>query len=141
MKITSSTQTAAIGHPAYTQTFPCEPETAGRARHLVASALNTWGLEQLEETGKSIVSELVANTVEHTKCHIIRITVSRPAPNWVRVAVVDKSRTLPVLREVSETGENGRGLFVVEALSDRWGTDLTHWGKRVWAEVRTGDAL
>jgi hypothetical protein len=29
----------------------------------------------------------------------------------------------------------GRGLALVDALSDQWGTDRLQWGKRVWAEL------
>lgn len=79
----------------------------------------------------------MTNSVEHARCHSVRITVSRPTPARVRVAVVDKSRTRPAPRTASATDTDGRGLVVVEVLSERWGTDLLRGGKRVWAELHT----
>ncbi|MEV0642321.1 ATP-binding protein [Streptomyces sp. NPDC050619] len=129
------------GHPGYTETLPCEEASASAARSLVRTALTAWGLGELEDLADDscvIVSELVANSSKHTASRNIRVTVSRPTPRWVRVAVVDKApRSLPAMRTACATDTGGRGLVVVEALSDRWGTDLLGWGKRVWAELRT----
>lgn len=126
------------GHPGYTETLPCEEASASAARRLVRTALDTWGLGVLADDSCVIVSELVTNSLDHTRSRNIRVTVSRPTPGWVRVAVVDKApRTLPEMRTASASDTGGRGLVVVEALSDRWGTDLLGWGKRVWAELRT----
>ncbi|MFY4722853.1 hypothetical protein [Streptomyces sp. LaBMicrA B280] len=30
---------------------------------------------------------------------------------------------------------NGRGLVLIDALAERWGTDLHRRGKQVWAEL------
>ncbi|MFD0315511.1 ATP-binding protein [Streptomyces flavalbus] len=126
------------GHPGYTETLPCEEASASAARRLVRTALTAWGLDGLADDGCLIVSELVTNSLEHTACRNVRVTVSRPAPGWVRVAVVDKAHlSLPAMRTASAADTGGRGLVVVETLSDRWGTDLLGWGKRVWAELRT----
>lgn len=141
---TTAVQTAPLaagtGHPAYTQTFPSEPETARRARRLVAIALETWGLTELVDSGRLIVSELVANSVEHTACHYLRVTVTRLETGRVRIAVLDRSRQEPTPRTASETDEDGRGLLVVAVLSDKTGTDRLRWGKRVWSELATEDA-
>jgi anti-sigma regulatory factor (Ser/Thr protein kinase) len=135
--MTSSPQPAATGRPAYTQTFPCEPESARRARLLVAIALGAWDLACLADAGKLIVSELVANSVEHTACHHIRVTISRPAQDRVRIAVIDKDTREPTPRAASEEDEHGRGLFIVTALAADTGTDRFRWGKRVWADLLT----
>lgn len=125
------------GHPGYTETLPCEEASASAARKLVRTALDAWGLGELAEDSSLIVSELATNAVRHTRSRYMRVTVTRPSPGWVRVAVVDKSRTMPQPRPASETDTGGRGLAVVDAFSDRWGTDRLPWGKRVWAELRT----
>ncbi|MFI9236920.1 ATP-binding protein [Streptomyces sp. NPDC053079] len=129
---------AATGVPAYTQTMPREAASARRARLLVAAALNTWNLPGLIDTGVLIVSELVTNAVEHTECRNLRVTVSRPRPDRVRVAVVDMSQQRPVRQTPPFDEERGRGLAVVAALADRWKVDSLPWGKRVWAELHTG---
>ncbi|MEU0840238.1 ATP-binding protein [Streptomyces sp. NPDC005962] len=126
----------ATGRPAYSQTMPCEAASAIGARRLVRAACGTWGLSDLTASAELIVSELVANAVVHSVSHCLRVTVSRPGSRWVRIAVIDKSRTLPVRRAADADDESGRGLGIVEAVSDRWGTDRLPWGKRVWAELR-----
>ncbi|MFJ5102378.1 ATP-binding protein [Streptomyces sp. NPDC088554] len=127
----------AIGHPAYSQTLPCEPQSARRARLLVGAACNAWGLPGLTDAASLVVSELVGNAVEHSGSRLVRVIVSLPEPGRVKVAVVDRSRIAPAPRPVTDTDEDGRGLVVVQTLSDRWGTDLMRWGKRIWAELGT----
>ncbi|MEV6393775.1 ATP-binding protein [Streptomyces sp. NPDC051907] len=135
MTVTASARPT--GHPGYSETLPCEEASVSAARRLVRTALAAWQLDHLADDGALIVSELMTNSVEHTKSRSVRVTVSRPTPDWVRVAVVDKSRAQPAPRTASTTDTDGRGLVVVEALSERWGTDLLGWGKRVWAELHT----
>lgn len=40
---------------------------------------------------------------------------------------------------VQETDISGRGLFLVDKLSDRWGVDLLPRGKTTWFEMRVLD--
>jgi hypothetical protein len=80
-----------IGRPAYTQTMPCLAPSAAGARRLVRTALGVWGLESLTDTAELVVSELVGNAVRHTRCRLIRVTVTRLAADYVRVAVTDTS--------------------------------------------------
>jgi hypothetical protein len=121
------------GRPGYSETMPCEAASAIRARRLVRAACHTWGLSEVAEEGALIMSELVSNAIAHTRSRSIRVTVSRPASDRVRVAVVDRSSARPAPRAASVDDENGRGLAVIEAVSDEWGTDPLPWGKRVWA--------
>ncbi|KAB8169727.1 ATP-binding protein [Streptomyces sp. 3MP-14] len=95
----------------------------------------TWGLVELTDEVALVVSELVANAVQHTRCHAIRVRVTRLAPGSVRVAVVDKSHCLPVPRTSGAEDGSGRGLTLVEAVTTRWGADPLPWGKRVWADL------
>lgn len=133
----SAVRSAATGHPAYSQTVPCEAASARRARQLVEAALTAWGLSRCAQDATLAMSELVANAVvhSHSSGSHIRVTVSRPVPHRVRVAVVDKSRTEPAHRTSGEADEDGRGLIVIEGVSETWGIDRLPWGKRVWAEL------
>ncbi|MGW7657899.1 ATP-binding protein [Streptomyces asiaticus] len=131
-----TTTALSSGHPGYTETLPCTAPSAATARRLVRTALAVWGIEHCADAATLIVSELVANAVDHTDCRAIRVTVTRPAPDVVRIAVVDKCRTLPVPRTAGADDEHGRGLAVVEACTWRWGADRLPWGKRVWGELR-----
>lgn len=127
----------AIGAPGYSETLPCEEQSASNARRLVSAVLSTWGLDDLTEEAKLITSELVANALQHSGGRVMRLAISRPTPDRVRVAVSDRSRTAPSPQPVSGDGETGRGLIIVDALCDRWGTDQRRWGKVVWGELLT----
>jgi anti-sigma regulatory factor (Ser/Thr protein kinase) len=115
---------AGTGTPGYSETLLSEPESARRARLLVSAALSAWGIGELADPGELIVSELVNNTVQHTPCHMVRILVSRPGDGVVRIGVADRSRATPELGRPGRDSEDGRGLFLVDALSWRWGYDL-----------------
>lgn len=117
-------------------TLPREPRSVPLARHLVATLLCEWGLLDLADDAQLVLGELVANSVEHARGATLRITVTRTGPAHVRVAVEDKSRTRPQVVTAGPDDEGGRGLFLVDALSERWGVDVLRRGKRMWADLR-----
>ncbi|WTS78374.1 ATP-binding protein [Streptomyces sp. NBC_00104] len=126
------------GHPGYSQTFDRVPESAGAARKLVRTALAAWHQDHLIDDALNVITELVSNAVDHGRLPSIRILVTRPSDGWIRLGVVDRSRVMPELRTDSDGDQiRGRGLLLVDTLSDRWGTDLRRWGKTVWAELKT----
>ncbi|MFE5118047.1 ATP-binding protein [Streptomyces sp. NPDC056669] len=127
------------GHPGYSQTMRRVPESAEAARKLVRTALAAWSQEDLAEDAVLVITELVSNAVDHARLESIRVVVSRPSEKFVRLGVVDRSRNIPYLRTDSN-GDNtrGRGLLLVDALTDRWGTDRYRWGKQVWGELKCG---
>lgn len=139
--LSTPVQASPIGHPAYSQTFPCEPSTAEIGRKLVRDALGVWHLDHLADVAALVFSELIANAVRHTPCHSIRLIVGRPSATRVRVGVVDRAPSrLPVLGKAGETDESGRGLFLIDGVADRWGytlhgPDRRPWAKEVWAEL------
>ncbi|MFF5708133.1 ATP-binding protein [Streptomyces sp. NPDC012756] len=125
------------GHPAYSQSLPREARSAEAARRLVRTALTVWGLDSLAADATLVITELVSNAVDHGRLPSIRVIVSRPSANGVRVGVVDRSRTVPTPRADSDGDRlRGRGLVLVEALTEEWGTELYRWGKQVWAELK-----
>ncbi|MFF9848156.1 ATP-binding protein [Streptomyces litmocidini] len=108
---------------------------------MVRTTLTVWGLESLTADATLVITELVANAVDHSRLPSIRVIVSRPSANAVRVGVVDRSRTVPTLRADSDGDRlRGRGLVLVDALTQEWGTELYRWGKQVWAELREDEA-
>lgn len=123
------------GRPAYSVTLPREPESVRAARALVRTALAAWGLDAWADDSSVVVSELVTNAVRHTRCHALRVTVTRPGAETVRIGVVDRSTVRPVLSAAGPQDTCGRGLALVAALTRRWGTDQLPWGKRVWGEL------
>jgi anti-sigma regulatory factor (Ser/Thr protein kinase) len=122
--------------PAYTESWPCEPESAEKARKLVSAALALWGVGDAVVDGELIASELASNAIRHAGPRGFRITVSRPEDAIVRIRVVDFSHKEPVLRPAGIDCESGRGMHLVALLSTRWGCDPLPWGKAVWAELK-----
>ncbi|MFJ8476138.1 ATP-binding protein [Kitasatospora sp. NPDC094011] len=53
----------------------------------------------------------------------------------LRVTVSDESDALPQQRTPADLAETGRGLQLVEGLTDRWGVDPQQRGKSVWYEL------
>ncbi|MBC2873790.1 ATP-binding protein [Streptomyces sp. TYQ1024] len=115
--------------------MPREPTSARRARRLVTMALDTWGLGALVSDAEQIVSELVGNVIDHTRCRAVRVSVFQAGDRLVRISVYDRSLRVPKLKHACGSVEGGRGLVMVKALSRRWGYRRRAWGKIVWAEL------
>jgi anti-sigma regulatory factor (Ser/Thr protein kinase) len=111
--------------------LPEDPRAAGQAREHVREQLAAWELDDLAMTTELIVSELVGNVVRHAKGPV-RLRLLRSASLICEVS--DGSLTTPRMRRASETDEGGRGLQLVAALSQRWGTRYTAAGKCIWTE-------
>ncbi|MET7329491.1 ATP-binding protein [Nonomuraea sp. NPDC005650] len=100
------------------------------------------------DNAQLVTSELAGNAVLHTRSArpggLITTKVTEVRAGLVRIEVIDEgSATLPRPRTVSGYACHGRGLRLVELLSERWGIRLKplRW-KAVWAEVLTSeDAL
>jgi hypothetical protein len=93
--------------------------------------LQVWDLDDLTMSTELIGSELVGNVVRHAKGPVhLRLLRSTS----LICEVSDGSLTTPHVRRASETDEGGRGLQLVAALSQRWGTRYTAAGKYIWTE-------
>ncbi|WP_191971578.1 ATP-binding protein [Streptomyces luteolifulvus] len=134
--MTSVLSPTATGVLSHTETLPCEPASARRARMLVSEALDAWGMGELAESGTLIVSELFNNTVDHTGCRVVQVLVQRKTDDVIRIGVADQCRDAPEPARPGHYAEDGRGLILLEELSWRWGYDMHHGGKLVWAELQ-----
>jgi len=118
------------------------PQSARAARRLTRNTLRDWGLSFLAEDAEAIVGEFVANAVTHAASlesqrkqaaeglglRLLRRT------GEVICAVLDPSDDAPVLKTPGSAEESGRGLQMVDALSDVWGwSPVAGRGKAVWA--------
>ncbi len=111
--------------------LPEGPLAAGLAREYVRQRLADWHLDELVMTTELIASELIGNVVRHAKGPVqMRLLRSRT----LTCEVSDGSLTTPRIRRAGETDEGGRGLQLVAALSQRWGTRQTPDGKCIWTE-------
>lgn len=108
------------------------PEAVSRARRTVHDTLAVWGLDELVDDMVLVASELVTNALQHAAGPIVMVLQQRDETVFVEVA--DVSPALPVRRPESADNESGRGLALVEALSDDWGYRRrgNRRGKWVW---------
>jgi len=98
-------------------------------------------LTRLADDAEAIVGEFVANAVSHAARPIAADDPGLPVglrllrrTGEVMCAVLDPSDLAPVLRMPDRNEEAGRGLQMVDALSDVWGwSPVTGRGKAVWA--------
>ncbi|MFJ3773622.1 SpoIIE family protein phosphatase [Streptomyces sp. NPDC090075] len=111
--------------------LPENPQAAGQARKHVREQLSVWGLDDLAATTELLVSELVGNVVRHAKGPV-RLRLLHGEELVCEVS--DGSLTMPRIRRALETDEGGRGLQLIAALSQRWGTRYTMNGKCIWTE-------
>jgi PAS domain S-box-containing protein len=111
--------------------LPEDPKAAGQARRHVREQLSDWGLDDLASTTELLASELVGNVVRHAKGPVsLRLLHGAE----LICEVFDGSLTMPRIRRATDTDEGGRGLQLVTALSQRWGTRYTATGKCIWTE-------
>jgi hypothetical protein len=119
------------------------PQSARAARRVTRNTLRDWGLAFLAEDAEAIVGEFVANALTHaaTMGELPRRQVGENLglrllrrTGEVICAVLDPSDSAPVLKAPGSVEESGRGLQMVDALSDVWGwSPVAGRGKAVWA--------
>lgn len=77
--------------------------------------------------------ELVTNAILHVASEID--VVVRRLGEVLRVEVHDRSTRPPLRRVHPVDADTGRGLELVEALTERWGVEAEEGGKAVWFEL------
>jgi anti-sigma regulatory factor (Ser/Thr protein kinase) len=105
------------------------------ARRLTLGLLRAWEAPQDGDDAALLVTELVANVIDHVggdACLTLELSSS---DRWLRIAVLDGSSIPPVVQELSQDRPRGRGLLMVQAIATRWGSEAHHGGKRVWFEL------
>jgi GAF domain-containing protein/anti-sigma regulatory factor (Ser/Thr protein kinase) len=116
--------------------LPADAGSPAQARAYVAGVLHDWELDSLIESATLLVSEVVTNGVRHAGTGL-RLGVGRTNSQRVRVSVTDWAPRVDVkVREASRDAEGGRGLFLVEHLSDGWGSVADDARKTVWFELQ-----
>ncbi|MEV4390553.1 ATP-binding protein [Nonomuraea sp. NPDC049607] len=116
------------------------------ARHFVGRALMAAG-HQCVSDAQLVTSELFTNALTHTHSGrpggLVVVELMASGDGLARIEVIDEgSATLPRPRTPDDGNPHGRGLYLVEQVSKRWGIRLEPYGhKRVWAEVPTKEAV
>jgi anti-sigma regulatory factor (Ser/Thr protein kinase) len=114
--------------------LPPVPSSVPLARRLVRDVLRTWAAPQDPDDAELLVTELVANVVDHAGGDLLSLELTL-AGGWLRVGVVDGSAVRPIVREMSHEQERGRGMRLVATIAERWGAEDHDGGKRVWFEL------
>lgn len=132
--------------------FSSTPLGARLARHLALAQLHTWGIPHgtpFSDTAATIVGELAANAVTHGRVpgrdFELRLTHTPGVLLRIEVSDTRGERRPPGPAGPAPSpallGETGRGLFLVDALADRWevldrvSPGVTLPGKTVRAEL------
>jgi DNA-binding NarL/FixJ family response regulator len=114
--------------------LPRELSSVRQARRFVKEKLLEWHLESLVDDALVIVSELATNAMTHAKSGCgLRLALT---PTMLRIEVADAGGGTPEPQPPSTTGESGRGVHLVAALTTAWGMEVIEGeGKLVWAEL------
>jgi anti-sigma regulatory factor (Ser/Thr protein kinase) len=112
--------------------FPNSPEGVGAARLHVTEQLEGTSTQVLEVV-KLLLSELATNAVVHAATSF-SVEVTR-VHGQIRVSVIDHGRGEPRLQIVDPSAAHGRGLQIVDALSNSWGIERDAHSKTVWFVV------
>jgi hypothetical protein len=127
------------------------------ARLYATAAFRGWHVPaDTVDDAVTIISELAANALRHAGPRPAaedRPSADGPAsgactlvlqlwPGHILVFVCDQDRRPPVLRHPSNDAESGRGLQLVNELSEVWGYALPEGaaGKVVWAQIALPDS-
>jgi anti-sigma regulatory factor (Ser/Thr protein kinase) len=107
---------------------------AAEARRCITERLVEAGLDDLVDDAALAVTELVSNVVLHTRsAATVWVDVT---PDSARVHVHDDADLPPVRGLLDELAISGRGLLMVERLTQQWGvTRVPDGGKIVWFEL------
>ncbi len=128
-----ATHTAVVARAEDARSFTCETRSPGRARHFVADRLTAWGRDAYVHDASIVVAELATNALVHARSEFIVALSSHG--DTVRVSVRDASSRLPTMQDPTPDSISGRGLVLVAAVAQRWGTELLPDGKMVWADL------
>ncbi|MGP4084542.1 SpoIIE family protein phosphatase, partial [Streptomyces sp. KR55] len=110
------------------------PDAVMHARRFTSRTLRRWKIREGADAVLLVVSELVTNALVHTAGPVHLNLMLRG--DRVRVSVSDASPRAPakpVIVDWEATG--GRGLLLVEAMSESFGSVPVAGGKQVWSEI------
>ncbi|WP_406445108.1 ATP-binding protein [Streptomyces sp. NBC_01613] len=130
-----------VGREPWLYAFISHPSEVTQLRRMLRLRLILWGLPDHVDAAQICASELVTNVIRHVgegTPVTLRMALSGP---YLRLEVEDPdTRALPTLLAASTALESGRGMALVDAVTDhRWGVILRGDSKVVWCEL-AGDA-
>ncbi|MFG3000430.1 ATP-binding protein [Streptomyces sp. NPDC048340] len=120
------------------------PLRIGQIRRIVSAQLRHWQLDPLIDRAALGVTELLSNVHRHAQPHKTCTVEIELRLGRLTVSVCDSDPRLPVRRELEADAleTSGRGLALVEAVSETWGArrHADGTGKAVWFSLRATPA-
>lgn len=113
------------------------PAAAAEARGRVRAAICTWDVRVDVDVAILLTSELVTNAIAAETGETVMLAIAC-GQDELRVDVHDTSCSPPVQSRAAADEEAGRGLVLVDSLSDEWGWYQTPSGKAVYFRLRFG---
>jgi anti-sigma regulatory factor (Ser/Thr protein kinase) len=116
--------------------LPTTMQAPAAARAFLRGAgCSTHNARVLDEA-ELLVSELATNAVLHGTPPV-SVQVECEGARGLQVSVTDGSSDAPVQREAGPHDGSGRGMLLVDVISDRWGVHTgAREGKAVWFRLR-----
>ncbi len=120
-----------------TRNFSSDPSSVAAARRFATQALIGIAAELLEAV-ELMVSEAATNCIRHAHTEF-SLTIRRTRQE-IRVEATDHAGGTPAMRSPEPTDPTGRGLRIIDMLSESWGVDYDRPGKTLWFTVRAPDS-
>lgn len=110
--------------------------SARHLRRILRLYLTRWGLLDVADAAELALTELIANVVRHVPGRRCQTLIFLLPAGGVRVEVADACARLPRPLVGDVLDEGGRGLLLVDAVTDAWGVAerVDGGGKTVWFE-------
>jgi anti-sigma regulatory factor (Ser/Thr protein kinase) len=124
--------------PAVTEPLPTGDHAPRAARALLLAQGCAEHHGAVLADAQLLVSELVTNAVRHGAPPIV-LRIECDESLGLQVSVSDGSKVLPQRKEVGGAAVGGRGLTLVDLLSDQWGIESGASGKQVWFRLRRSE--
>ncbi|MFF3404406.1 ATP-binding protein [Streptomyces sp. NPDC002659] len=104
----------------------------GQLRRIARAQLRLWKLAGLADSAVLLISEMVTNALVHGQGTEFALRVIHSASE-VRIEVYDGSPVRPYVCAAGPDDESGRGMTIVAATADAWGTSED--GRRTWCTL------
>ncbi|MFC1436914.1 SpoIIE family protein phosphatase [Streptacidiphilus sp. N1-10] len=107
------------------------------AREELRAIMHDWAVPDQADATVLLATELLTNVLVHTDqtAALVATMTGQVGSRRLRLEVADGSDELAHRRSPGEMASSGRGLILLELLSDRWGMEPRGEGKCIWFEL------
>ncbi|MER8162468.1 ATP-binding protein, partial [Streptomyces sp. NPDC094472] len=121
--------------------LPQIPEGLAFVRRHAEAILTSWSVPgEVADDALLVISELVSNALAHAlPPATLRLSLNRVSEaSTLGIAVVDAGPSHATMKKERPPEEHGRGMAIVDALSQNHGTHVHPGGATRWAEIALG---